>query len=159
MANVFQANPVFRMDVTANNGATYWCIEELSFYDSFGTRLTVDRARATAQSQYSIQYGPSMAFNEESDGDASYYCSQYGITTGWLQYVFSSSVVVASYKVERLNDHGDQYSPVAWAMKLSTDGGNTWMTVDDQSGQTGWGDGEVRTFTISTSQASLQCTK
>lgn len=137
------------MNATASNGAAYWCIEELSFYDASGARLTIDKASGSAQSEYSGSHAASMAFNEKSDRDASYYCSKNGIATGWLQYAFSSPVDVASYKVERLNGHGDQFSPVAWTMRVSTDGGSTWTTADEQSGLTSWSDGQVRTFAIS----------
>jgi len=89
-----------------------------------------------------------MAFNELTDNDDSYYCSANGISTGWLQYTFTSAVQVASYKVERLNGHGNQFSPVAWTLEGSNDGGATWSVLDSQSDHLSWSDGEVKTFTV-----------
>ena len=50
--------------------------------------------------------------DEQTDGDSSYYCSQNGVNTGWLQYDFTNPVALSKYAVERLNGHGNAFSPV-----------------------------------------------
>ena len=138
---------MYRMDVTQNAGAAYWCIEELSFYDADGARIPIQQGNASSESEYSPAYAASMAFNELTDDDASWYCSQNGISTGWLQYSFEPGMApVVTYAVERLNGFGNQFSPVAWQMRESLDGGNSWIVIDEQSGHLEWDDGEVRIF-------------
>ena len=147
--NAKQGYQIYRMDVTQNAGSSYWCIEELSFYDASGNRLSTVPSGGSAQTEYASAYAAGKAFNEVSNADESYYCSHSGTSTGWLQYTFSTNVTVASYKVERLNGHGNQYSPVAWTLTASKDGGSSWSTLDQQSGHSSWTDGEKKTFTIS----------
>merc|ERR1719433_1394444 len=88
----------YRIDVSQNLGGNYWCIEELSFYDMTGSRLVLDKSLGSAQTMYSSSYSAEHAFNEQTDGDGSeftnYYCSENGITTGWLMYDFQSPVKV-----------------------------------------------------------------
>ena len=38
-----------------------------------------------------------------TNNDASYYCSQSGVKTGWLQYDFASPQQVKTYKIEQIN--------------------------------------------------------
>ena len=56
--------------------------------------------------------------DEQTDGDSSYYCSQNGVNTGWLQYDFTNPVALSKYAVERLNGHGNAFSPVDWTFQV-----------------------------------------
>jgi len=137
------------MDVSQNAGATYWCIEELSFYDANGNRVATQPSLASAETEFASHYAAGMAFNEITDNDASYYCSQNGVPSGWLQYQFEKGTApISSYRVERLNGFGNQFSPVSWQMKQSIDDGVTWVVIDEQSGQSTWGDGEIKSFHV-----------
>jgi len=112
-----------------------------------GERLILNKAFASAQSIYSSRYAAEMAFNEMSDADDSYYCSLRGFNNGWLAYDFQSPVALSKYAMERLNGYGNQYSPTSWTFEGSFDG-ISWTTLDVQSGQNQWYDGEVKEFTI-----------
>ena len=119
----------YRIDVTANAGANYWCLEELSFYGHDGDRLELNSADGFAETEHPEPYTASFAFNEQTDAvmnsknklsklvmkdyqtgniicqgsmicffeDASYYCSQNGVATGWLAYDFHNPTVVSKY--------------------------------------------------------------
>ena len=140
----------YRLTVTTNAGAAYWCIEEWSFYDSQGARISTVPERGSASSHYSDSFGAGKAFNEQTHDDESYYCSENGVPTGWLQYDFGNRVVLSQYRLERLNGNGNQFSPVVWTLKASNDG-NNWILIDTQSSQNVWSDGEVRTFWLTSS--------
>ena len=49
--------------------------------------------------------------------------------------------------MQRLIGHGNQFSPVDWVFQGSPDG-NSWSTLDTQSGHTSWNSGEIRSFTL-----------
>ena len=49
--------------------------------------------------------------------------------------------------LERLNGHGNQYSPVDWVFQGSNDASN-WVDIDSQSGHTTWTDSEIKEFPI-----------
>ena len=146
---------MFRIDVTTlESPGDYWCLEELSFWDENGDRMTVSFGGGSAESQYSSTYAAGMAFNEESNNDHSYYCSQNGYTSasgtyggGWLQYTFDAPVVVASYQIEDLNGWTVNYAPLAWTMSVSNDG-VSWTVVDTQTNVVWGSDGVVAEFPI-----------
>jgi len=142
----------YRLDVSKTPiDDQYWCLEELSFYDMDGNRITTDPAYGSAETQYSSTYNAGMAFNELTGGDGpgweNYYCSTYGKSEGWLQYDFQSATAISKYAIERLNYWGNHWSPVDWKFEASSDG-VSWLTLDEQSGITEWTDGEVKEFSI-----------
>jgi len=153
--------PMFKIDVSENAGAGHWCIEELSFYDADGNRVATQPGLASAETEFSVEYAAGMAFNAISaycsqplvrcsaeTSSHQFYCSQSGVPTGWLQYQFESGTApIASYRVERLNGHGNEFSPVSWQIQQSLDGGQTWTVIDEQSGISTWSDGEIKSFT------------
>ena len=103
---------MYRLDVSSDNGAGHWCLEELSFYNEEG-RISTPESGASAQTEYSAGYAASIAFNELSSDDASYYCSADFAPSGygWLQYTFPSPVALTSYAIEGLNGyHNGQVS-------------------------------------------------
>ena len=137
----------YRIDVSQDAGAPYWCLEELSFYDNGGGRITLNKDFGFAESAYSNSYAAAMAFNELSDSDSSYYCSKNSIPTGWLAYDFQTPTFISKYAMERLNGHGNRYSPVDWTFEGSMDNIN-WDVLDTQSGENDWEDGEIKEFSL-----------
>jgi len=153
---------MYKMDVSENAGGGYWCIKELSFYDADGNRVATQSGMASAETESAVQtrsfygmawhsqsaYAAGMAFND--DHGASFYCSQNGVSTGWLQYQFESGTApIGSYRVERLNGAQNlKYSPDSWQMQQSLDGGLTWTVIDEQSGHSTWSEGEIKSFTV-----------
>jgi len=129
----------YRMRVTRNQaemGALNWCIEELSFYDMIGHRLVLDKSRGSAESVHGNTFTADKAFNEISDNDDWYYCSEILKKTGWIAYEFQRPVRLSKYVVEALNSNGaDFYSPVDWTFEGSMDGTN-WVALDEQTGHT-----------------------
>jgi len=140
---------IYRMEVSKGGTAEWWCIEELSFYDAEGTRFAVDKARGSASSVYGDDelYGASMAFNEESDDNLSFFCTYNEQNTGWIQYEFENPTAVASYKIQ-VYDYAN-YWPEKWQMKTSDDGGATWIVLDDQSEvAVTWNDSTIKSFDL-----------
>ena len=140
----------YRLDVKQNAGATYWCIEELSFWDASNSRLTTQPSGASAQSSYAKGFAAGFAFNEVTNNDASFYCSRAGVTTGWLQYDFASAQQVNTYKIERLHDKiNHKYSPVSWTLSGRNASG-AWHLLDTQSGHSlsTWTNIEVKSFVL-----------
>jgi len=136
----------YRIDVTKNVGANYWCIQELKFYGENANRIATPASGASAET---IHAGAFKAFNEVSNNDESYYCSKTGVKTGWLQFDFGIKTKISSYEIEQINGYANQYSPVDWKFEGSNDG-NTWVTLDEQSGHNTWNDGEIKSFKLIT---------
>jgi hypothetical protein len=88
----------YRLNVNSNAGASYWCVEELKFYDAQNIKLDTIPNYGYAESIYSIQFDASHAFNEDSENDDSWYCSQNENPTGWLAYDFQTPTEVIFYK-------------------------------------------------------------
>jgi hypothetical protein len=135
----------YRMRVTKNAGANYWCTEELTFYDENGKRIATPASGASAETEFAKQYDASHAFNEIWQNNWLYYCSKNMVKTGWLQYDFGHPQPISKYEVQRLIGHGNQYSPVDWTFEGSNDG-ETWDILEEQGGHDTWKDGEVKTF-------------
>ena len=84
------------------------------------------------------------AFNEVTDKNADYYCSQVRTKIGWLQYDFGKPTAVASYRMQPFDNTS---SPVDWVFQGSSDG-SSWSTLDTQRGHSSWGDEETKSFTL-----------
>jgi len=146
-ATTDDAYTYYRIEVSQNAGGSYWCIEELSFYDTDGERLTLDKSRGSAQSQWDARYAARKAFNEISDANEGHYCSQSGVPTGWLAYEFSFPVRLSKYAIEGLSGYENEWSPVSWTFEGSVDG-TSWDVLDTQSDHDSWSDGEIKEFQL-----------
>ena len=131
------------MSVTSSGWHRYWCVTELSFYDSDGQQLVVDPTKATSESQNGPESAPEYAV---SDPDT-HFCS--GDPAGWLQFEFDGIVDAASYNVavRCCSSNAGHYAPNEWTMLMSIDNGNSWTTVSHVDAQT-WSSAEVKSFTI-----------
>lgn len=63
-----------------------------------------------------------------------------------LEIAFFEAETIASYQLACFNASYASYMPEDWLLQY-WDG--SWVTLDTVSGETGWGDSEVRTFTVS----------
>lgn len=73
------------------------------------------------------------------------------ITTraGQIGYLFMSTVDVVEYTIQANNNAGNtSYSPSAWTLEYSKDGGQSWMVADTRSSINSWSASEVKTFTV-----------
>jgi hypothetical protein len=138
----------YRIKVTKNAGAAIWCLEELKFYDENSNRISTPSSGASAQTTYSNgNHEAYRAFNELSNNDDSYYCSQHGVKDGWLRYDFNGPTKITKYELEQLNGFGPEYSPVDWTFEGSLDGVN-WVVLDEQKDHNTWAGDEVKSFEL-----------
>ena len=77
-----------------------------------------------------------------------------------IEFEFFESETIDSYQLAAFNGSYPAYMPSGWDFDYWT--GSGWSTLDTASGETGWTDSEVRTFTISAPVAAtryrLHCT-
>lgn len=100
----------------------------------------------SASSEFSSTYAPWKAV----DGDSSTHGWVGTAIPGWWQIDWGAAAYVSSYTVVGgLSDAG--YSPKDWTLLGSDTGAfaGEETTLDTQSGQTAWGLGEARNFTVS----------
>ena len=115
--------------------------------------LNIHRRKATSNADKphptpNSSYNAEMAFIGIPDADSSYYCSQDGVSYGWLAYDFQIPIAISKYDMENLNGHGNTFSPVSWTLEGSLDG-ISWELLDTRSGHDSWNDGEIKEFFIS----------
>ena len=66
--------------------------------------------------------------------------------TGWVQYRFTSAVVIDAYMLQAPNDNSQNDDmPWQWNIEASTDGSN-WTILDTQDGQDTWASNEWRQY-------------
>ena len=134
----------YRLDVTQVNGPSYFCIEELSFYDSDGMKFSTSPDGGSSQYEHEPRHGnyaAGMAFDEDTN---SYYCSDYAEKVSWLQYDFGSPTAVSKYSIKGLRFNANGVGAGSWVLRGSSDGrrrlvghqGDGWTTLDSQSGHT-----------------------
>ena len=78
--------------------------------------------------------------------------NQYWVATtntGWLELDLgaTSSQTLVSYGIQVDSIPEPNRAPMSWSMQGSNDN-STWVTLDTESGQTGWTSGQVRTFNV-----------
>ena len=134
----------YRLDVTQVNAPGYFCIEELSFYDSDGMKFSTSPDGGSSQYEHEPRHGnyaAGMAFDEDTN---SYYCSDYAEKVSWLQYDFGSPTAVSKYSIKGLRFNANGVGAGSWVLRGSSDGrrrlvghqGDGWTTLDSQSGHT-----------------------
>ena len=79
-----------------------------------------------------------------------------GNPTGWLQYQFTSAKTIQRYVIWACSNNGSYLTryPKDWTFKGSNNGSD-WDTLDTQTNQTGWFQGDVRTYSFSNTTAYL----
>lgn len=91
---------------------------------------------------YSTHY-PYKAFNGAVDTNSKWLISG---TTGWVSIFIGSKRVLTSYEIQIASDSAPARAPKNWTMEGTNDE-VTWYTVDTVTGETGWSNGEKRSFT------------
>lgn len=137
---------------------------------TYGPDLTVSMTSATTPSPNIVSASSNLsgdqrdyrAFNHNAVGSVSdEYASADGSTTAWLRYDFGASAThaVTKYTITATAYYNTNTAPHDWALQASNDAatctaaGTTWATLDTRTGQTSWGTGEKRAFTLSNSTA------
>lgn len=99
----------------------------------------------SATDYYSSSYVPAKAFDTYS---STYWCSKWmgsEMNPKWLRYELSTAKVVNTYIIQSYPY--PYYYPIDWYFQGSNDG-STWITLDTQTGQTGWAGNEWREYAI-----------
>jgi len=102
---------------------------------------------ASASSEYDGSHQAWKAFNKTNDDSFSWYAVNNAIPA-WLAYEFVTPVKVDKYAITSRN-YTIEDRPKTWKFEGTNDGGTTWVTLDSQTGITGWGRNERREFIIS----------
>lgn len=115
----------------------FWCLAELKLSDYAGQALagmTCDDASQGAST------GCAMAFDDDTQ---THFCSTDTASSTDLKYLtlkFASSQQVKAYEVTALPYTSDSslagFSPTAWTLEGSNNGGSTWTTLDTKSSAT-----------------------
>ncbi len=112
------------------------------------TGNTTPSGTASASTALSATYA---AWKAMDDDTATWWSTTAaGVTPCWLSYSWGNlnTKIITSYTVRARSGAGNQDgAPNAWTFQGYN--GSTWTTLDTQSGQSAWGDGEQRTFSFS----------
>lgn len=153
------AYTLYRINVTANNGAALLCIKELELcatgqYASLIPTMTSNTAPsgvASASSEYGTGYEAYRAFNGQDSSASNYWTTSAGNTTGWLKYQFPVAKIVRGYGIVPYNVDVS-YSPGTWTFEGSNN--NTdWTVLDTRTNVGGWFASTQQYFSISNTAA------
>ena len=135
----------WRINVFANNGDTnYLAISEIEMRATVGGTDQCAGGTPTASSAAS-DAPASNAFDNDA---VSRWSTPVGTVSGWIAYQFPSAVDVAEYTIQA-HPTAPLRSPRDWQFEYSDDG-VTWTVIEDRYGVTGWTNGQIRTFTLPT---------
>jgi hypothetical protein len=81
------------------------------------------------------------------DNNAATFAQRVAVS-GTIGYDFGSNKTIRQYTVQETTGAVSTQAPRDWTFEYSSDNTN-WNVADTQTAQTGWTDGEIRTFTIS----------
>lgn len=141
----------YRIAITANNGRSTTNIAEVEFRASVGGDDETGAGVAFATTAFGreggdVRYEADKAF----DNAAGTYWSTTtsGVTSSALAYDFGTGaeIQVAQYTIQARSDAANG-APKDWTLEGSNDL-DTWDTLDTVTGETGWSNGETRTFTV-----------
>lgn len=144
---------LYRLYIDSNNGNGYTVVAEMEM------RLT---SGGTDQCTGGVAFASGVTGNVEIasnafDNTVGNLWAQHATGSIYVGYAFTGSLTIAEYTITGRNGGFNDQNPKQWRLQKSTDKGITWTTVDERSSQTGWTNGEVRTFTVGNqSTASAQ---
>lgn len=135
----------WRIKFTASQEGNYVALAEIEFRASTGGANQASGGAASSNGQYDVPYGPGNAF----DGIATtLYVSNIGLPK-WVAYAFPSHVGVAEIAIRAVDSSYGVHTDDPKDFKLEwSDDGLTWTSVLSVTGQTGWGYGEWRAFSV-----------
>jgi len=104
--------------------------------------MTSDTAPSGVASASSNDPSPGYGAWRAFDNTGTSWISNSGLNTGWVAYQFPTPQTIVQYTVQA--DVASR-APKDWTFQAFS---GSWVTLDTQTGQTGWGAGETRTFSI-----------
>jgi hypothetical protein len=112
------------------------------------TSLTTPSGIVTSSGSSSAESEAWHAFDATTPTTtAGMWISALGIAPAWVAYEFTDGPrTVTEYGIRYTNGSLTARAPRSW--KLEGSSGAEWITLDTQSGQIGWTQGQTRTFTI-----------
>jgi hypothetical protein len=144
----------WRLNVSANDGhADFLGLAEMEMRATVGGTDQCSGGTAATSSQFSATFAASKAFDNDT-GTA--WVTVSGVKSAWLRYQFASAVDVAEYTI-RAHGSVPSYSPKTWKLQGSGDG-TTWYQVDERSNETGWTNGQIRTYALEATNPATDVT-
>lgn len=144
------AHAFWRINVSANDGDTnYLAIAEVEMRASVGGADQCAGGTASA----SASDGTSPPSNAFDNNATTRWSTPVGTLTGWLAYQFSSAVDVLECTI-RAHPTSPARSPRTGTIEYSDDG-VAWIVLLKFGPETGWTNGQVRTFLMSAVSARL----
>jgi len=158
--NVTNPDPfvVYRLTVEQDNDdraqIAVISIAELNLYTNCEFASSVQCGDATAivgGTAFSspTYFGAYPAANAFDEIDSTLWISSVWNDPAWLGLDLATPTEVTGYEVSFNNPNLTTRAPRDWQLQGSNDGA-TWVTVDTQSGQTGWANTETRLFNLTT---------
>ena len=154
----------FKLDVSANNGAAYTCIDELQVFDTTGNAGVVQAATSSSQSDaaHTIdkahdgkRYGQTgNGHPAENGGKPTHFCTN--TMAFWLTFQMQAPFMGQEYEITADPNQGNNCTPRAWKLYGSTDGVG-WSLLDTQGVQGLWGKSERRVYSILTRLRPAVC--
>lgn len=109
---------------------------------------------ASASSSWSASYGANYAFDDVVNELNGWFTAN-SITSGWLQYSFTSAKCIKKYCIKlRGYSTADDSAPKDWTFEASDDGSN-WTILDIRTNETGWSAYEERSYEFSSTNSYL----
>lgn len=129
----------YRLNITANNGASFTTVGELTLRSVAGGPQIATGGTASASSEIGANYVATQAF----DGDQTLRWAGFA-PPQWLRYQLAAVASVVEYVVQVVSP---SEGPRDWTFEGSQDGVN-WAVLDTRTGEA-WGSTyEARTYTI-----------
>lgn len=116
---------------------------------TYGTNQT-SGGTAVASTEYGAGYEAAKGFD---GNNATRWQTGLNITTGWLEYQFSSSKTIRRYSIIS-NDTAADASPKTFTFEYHN--GSTWVVVDTRSSETGWTTTQTRSYDISSAATATR---
>lgn len=143
------AHTYWRINASANDGDTsFLAIAEVQMHVTIGGADQCTGGTASASSAD----GTTPASNAFDDSSTTRWSTPSGTLTGWLAYNFTAGVDVVEYSIQA-HPSVPARSPSTWSFEYSDDG-SSWTPVETREGQTGWTNGQTRTFTVTTTASA-----
>ena len=118
--------------------------EEIQYSENLIPKMTSDTSpsgKASASSVWTetYLYSPYKAFDKESKGQVSGWAAARNVTTGWLEYDFSSEKCITKYTITPRDwVISLDCLPKAWTFEAYDENAGEWIILDSQTNITGW---------------------
>lgn len=135
----------YRWNVTANNGRSTINVAEAQLRETVGGADSATGGLPYATSVFNESFPASAAFDDDA---GTFWSTVTSVTAAELWYDLGTAreISVAQYAMQARSDASDG-TPKDWTFQASNDL-DTWTTLDTVTGETGWSNGETRTYTV-----------